>query len=237
MAFIIVGIISNSFFTDALIFIIPPYLFCILTFISYFCESFQNTLEKYLMDIQFFDPFMLLASEGFFGMIFMGCILIIGNNIKCTYDIYGLCLGKGKPIDDFIEAMSFLFTHKDYLLLYSLIILARLGYNSMKMMMNMHFTPLHRNIAKDLRQFGVFFLELFDIFGIRKKRMILELGTYIITFIGDLIFLEVIILGFYGFNKNTKEEIIRREGEDNDINVSALLLNDSFGSQGNYDEI
>ena len=67
--------------------------------------------------------------------------------------------------------------------------------------------------------------------------MILELGTYIITFIGDLIFLEVIILGFYAFNKNTKEEIIRREGEDNDINVSALLLNDSFGSQGNYDEI
>ena len=107
MAFIIIGIISNSFFTDALIFIIPPYLFCILTFISYFCESFQNTLEKYLMDIQFFDPFMLLASEGFFGMIFMGCILIIGNNIKCTYDIYGLCLGKGKPIDVLLKLCLF----------------------------------------------------------------------------------------------------------------------------------
>ena len=48
-----------------------------------------------------------------------------------------------------------------------------------------------------------------------------ETATYIIMFIGDLIFLEGIILNFWDLNKNTKKEVIKRETEEN---IDKLLL-------------
>ena len=54
-----------------------------------------------------------------------------------------------------------------------------------------------------------------------------EIGTYIVMFIGDLIFLEIVILGFFDFNKNTKEEIIKREKtEIRDSNVENIINNE-----------
>ena len=96
------------------------------------------------------------------------------------------------------------------------------------MLMNQHFTPLHRNIAKDLRNFGCFFLQYTSLDGRNENINILEIGTYIVMFIGDLIFLEFIILNFFGLNKNTQLEVIKRESEDNSVRY--LLEKESFSS-------
>ena len=51
---------------------------------------------------------------------------------------------------------------------------------------------------------------------------------YILQFIGDLIFLEIIILNFCGLKNNTKPEVIKRDIENNDL--KAIFDNESFSA-------
>ena len=226
--FIILGTILNAFMNTSQDFKISFFLYCFANFFVFLCESIQNTLEKYLMDNHFFDPFMLLAGEGLSGLFLTSIILLVGNYITCPENRYGICMDKGKQVDDFAEAMTFLWNNKDYGLLYLLLFITVLFYNIVKMLMNQHFTPLHRNIAKDLRNFGCFFLQYTSLDGRNENINILEIGTYIVMFIGDLIFLEFIILNFFGLNKNTQLEVIKRESEDNSVRY--LLEKESFSS-------
>ena len=228
--FIILGIILNACMNFTQKFKISIFLYCFANFMFHLCDSLQNTIEKYLMDNHFFDPFMLLAGEGLSGLFLTSIILIVGKHITCPENRYNICMGKGMKVDDFFEAISFLLNNKDYGLLYLLLFFTLIFYNTMKMLMNQHFTPLHRNIAKDIHCFGMFFLELTPLYKKEQKddNIFLETGTYVVMFIGDLIFLEFIILGFFGLNKNTQSEIIKRESEDK--NVRYLLERESFSS-------
>ena len=76
----------------------------------------------------------------------------------------------------------------------------------------------------------VFASDFIPYFGNNKDNLgqsFKEIGTYIVMFIGDLIFLEIVILGFFDFNKNTKEEIIKREKtEIRDSNVENIINNE-----------
>lgn len=214
----IIGMLLNCIISTKTEFSIPIYEVIIFAVLGHFIESFQNYLEKYLIDSQFYDPFMLIAGEGISGLIITSILLPIVNTITCKNNKYNLCNQKGKPVDDFIEAMTFLFNHKEEGLTYLGIFITLFFYNNLRILTTEHFTPLHRNIAKDLRGFILFFIKFIPYFGHASvKEAIGETGTYIVMFIGDLIFLEIIILDFWGLNNNTKKEVIKRETEDNSV--------------------
>ena len=226
----IFGMLLNCIISNQTKFDIPIYEVIIFAVVGHFIESFQNYLEKYLMVSKFYDPFMLIAGEGISGLIIMSIILPIVNTIKCKNNKYNLCNQEGKPIDDFIEAMTYLFTHKEEGLTYLGFFITLFFYNNLRILTTEHFTPLHRNIAKDLRGFILFFIKFIPYFGHASVGAAIgETGTYIVMFIGDLIFLEIIILDFCGFNNNTKEEVIKRENED--YSVKRFLDRESSHSE------
>ena len=222
----IAGLLINTYFpSNKFIDISISYFkYLIINISRNILESFQNVLKKYLLDVKFYVPFMLSAGEGIFRLLMISILLLIVNNITCIDNKYKLCVGEQKPVDNFVEAMNYLFTHKGELITYILILITLFFYNPVRILTNQHFTPLHRNIAKDLRLFMLFFLEFIPYFGNNIEHIWMAFGetaTYIIMFIGDLIFLEGIILNFWNLNKNTKKEVIKRETEEN---IDKLLL-------------
>lgn len=225
----IVGMLLNCFLSSETTFYIAWYEVMIFTLIGYFIEGFQNNLEKYLIDSKFYDPFMLIAGEGISGFIITSILLQITKNVTCKNNKYNLCYEKGKPVDDFIEAMTYLFHNKEERLTYLGLFISLLFYNNLRILTTEHFTPLHRNIAKDLRGFILFFIKFIPYFKHKSLgKAIGEIGTYIVMFIGDLIFLEIIILGFWELNRNTKDEVIIRETQEN--SVRELLNRESIQS-------
>ena len=100
------------------------------------------------------------------------------------------------------------------------------------MVTTQHFTPLHRYIGKDLRYLLILILSLVFPSLLDKNKQngfILLSGIgYILQFIGDLIFLEIIILNFCGLKNNTKPEVIKRDIENNEL--KAIFDNESFSA-------
>ena len=151
-------------------------------------------------------------------------------NITCKDNQFGLCMGERTKVDDFVGAMSYLYNNRREMILFIFIFLALLFYNCFRVLTYQHFTPIHSNISRDLKVFMVFASDFIPYFGNNKDNLgqsFKEIGTYIVMFIGDLIFLEIVILGFFDFNKNTKEEIIKREKtEIRDSNVENIINNE-----------
>ena len=98
------------------------------------------------------------------------------------------------------------------------------------MVTTQHFTPLHRYIGKDLRYLLILILSLVfpSLLDNNKPNILLSGIGYILQFIGDLIFLEIIILNFCGLKNNTKPEVIKRDIENNDL--KAIFDNESFSA-------
>ena len=99
------------------------------------------------------------------------------------------------------------------------------------MVTTQHFTPLHRYIGKDLRYLLILILSLvFPSLDNNEQNVFILLSGigYILQFIGDLIFLEIIILNFCGLKNNTKPEVIKRDIENNDL--KAIFDNESFSA-------
>ena len=138
--------------------------------------------------------------------------------------------GEGTQVDDFVGA--YLYNNRKEMIIYICIFLFLLFFNCVRLLTSQYFTPLHRNIARDLRAFIKFIFDFIPYFGDNLNNLgkaFGEIGTYIVMFIGDLIFLEIIIFGFFDCNKNTKEKIIKREREIEELNNESnlqILLNE-----------
>ena len=206
------------------------YLFITLSLIVQIIFSIQECIEKYVMDTLFFDPFMLLSGEGICGLIIVSILFFFLNDITCIDNSYNICLGKGKKVEDFIWVIKYLINNPAYFIYYFLLFVLLLAFNCLKMVTTQHFTPLHRYIGKDLRYLLILILSLVfpSLLDNNKQNVFILLSGigYILQFIGDLIFLEIIILNFCGLKNNTKPEVIKRDIENNDL--KAIFDNESF---------
>ena len=216
---------------------VPTYnffLFITFSLVVQIIFSIQECVEKYVMDTLFFDPFMLLSGEGICGSAIVSILLFFLNNITCIDNSYNICIGKGKKVEDFIWVIKYLVNNPAYLIYYLLLFVLLLSFNCLKMVTNQHFTPLHRYIGKDIRYLLILILSLvFPSLSNNEKPksagfILLSGISYLLLFIGDLIFLEIIILNFCGLKNNTKPEIIKRDIENNDL--KAIFDNESFSS-------
>lgn len=179
---IIAGISLNTLFYDEYQLKVPWYSYILISIISNVIESLQKCLEKYLMDKFFYDPFMLVAGEGITGLIITSIILPIVYNITCTDNQYGLCMGEGKQVDDFIGAISYLYNNWKEMIIYICIFITLLFYNCFRVLTYQHLTPIHSNISRDLKVFMVFLSGFIPYFGNNKDNIgqsFKEIGTYI----------------------------------------------------------
>ena len=90
----------------------------ILMIVVTFCIALQTVIEKYIIDMQFVNGYLLVGGEGIIGLILSVLMLIILNEKECPIDA-NYC-NEGKTIDSFIDAINTIVS--DYIVWYHVFI-------------------------------------------------------------------------------------------------------------------
>ena len=202
-------------------------LFCMLC--SDILPAVQDVLEKYLMVTKFVDLFLMLACEGIAGIVLVTISSLLFANKTCTFEnYYDFCVNEAK-IDNIKYALKFIRYHYQYIIYYSVKIISLICYNIFRILTNFHYTPAHFVIYNTMLKVMVFIYNLVKPLFIEDQPSLSfkeVLGTsiaYIIEMFGVAVFLELMIIGIWGINKNIESEIMKREIEEFDSRKEGLL--------------
>ena len=164
---------------------------------NFFLSSLLEVLEKFLMEAHFISPFKLKFFEGIVGLgicIIPAIIAIVGIDYKAL---------KGEGT---ITSLSL------FIVLY---FLSELGTNSLNILTNFYYSPTQRSLTDALSSFlwntfsSIFILDKEHADYFELQVIGIALG-YPISFIGALIYNELIIIHLCGMDKGTKKEMLRR---------------------------
>ena len=164
---------------------------------NFFLSSLLEVLEKFLMEAHFISPFKLKFFEGIVGLgicIIPAIIAIVGIDYKAL---------KGEGT---ITSLSL------FIVLY---FLSELGTNSLNILTNFYYSPTQRSLTDALSSFlwntfsSIFILDKEHADYFELQIIGIALG-YPISFIGALIYNELIIIHLCGMDKGTKKEMLRR---------------------------
>ena len=164
---------------------------------NFFLSSLLEVLEKFLMEAHFISPFKLKFFEGIVGLgicIIPAIIALVGINYKAL---------KGEGT---ITSLSL------FIVLY---FLSELGTNSLNILTNFYYSPTQRSLTDALSSFlwntfsSIFILDKEHAKYFELQVIGIALG-YPISFIGALIYNELIIIHLCGMDKGTKKEMLRR---------------------------
>ena len=192
------------------------YIIIILLLIfNTFLYSFQEVLEKYLMDIKFLSINKLLLYQGIIGMFLTIIIFIILINIKCfdNFSKMNIC-DKDKNIESFNDIIQLL-ENKYFFIISIIYIFLCSGANIYKLQTNKMMTPMHRTIA-DSAVMPVYVLIYYP-----KSELKVLIITLIISFLilfMCFVYCEVLIIKICNLNKNTYYYIVERGNIETDNN-------------------
>ena len=164
---------------------------------NFFLSSLLEVLEKFLMEAHFISPFKLKFFEGIVGL----GICIIPAIIALVRINYKALKGEGT-----ITSLSL------FIVLY---FLSELGTNSLNILTNFYYSPTQRSLTDALSSFlwntfsSIFILDKEHADYFELQVIGIALG-YPISFIGALIYNELIIIHLCGMDKGTKKEMLRR---------------------------
>ena len=164
---------------------------------NFFLSSLLEVLEKFLMEAHFISPFKLKFFEGIVGL----GICIIPAIIALVRINYKALKGEGT-----ITSLSL------FIVLY---FLSELGTNSLNILTNFYYSPTQRSLTDALSSFlwntfsSIFILDKEHAKYFELQVIGIALG-YPISFIGALIYNELIIIHLCGMDKGTKKEMLRR---------------------------
>ena len=164
---------------------------------NFFLSSLLEVLEKFLMEAHFISPFKLKFFEGIVGL----GISIIPAIIALVRIDYKKLKGEGT-----ITSLSL------FIVLY---FLSELGTNSLNILTNFYYSPTQRSLTDALSSFlwntfsSIFILDKEHADYFELQIIGIALG-YPISFIGALIYNELIIIHLCGMDKGTKKEMLRR---------------------------
>ena len=164
---------------------------------NFFLSSLLEVLEKFLMEAHFISPFKLKFFEGIVGL----GICIIPAIIALVRIDYKRLKGEGT-----ITSLSL------FIVLY---FLSELGTNSLNILTNFYYSPTQRSLTDALSSFlwntfsSIFILDKEHADYFELQVIGIALG-YPISFIGALIYNELIIIHLCGMDKGTKKEMLRR---------------------------
>ena len=176
----------------------------------------KEVLEKYLMDVKFVSPFVVIGLEGVVGMI----TITVGTIIYCLIYINS-CDFLNKYGEYFIRMYT---TSKMRLVWYILLLVGLFSFNTFKVLTNDAYYPTYKGLSD---VFGHFFRwVVLILIGSDKtnftfRHFFIKILSYVIMMMGIIIYLEIIQLNFCGFNKNTRKEITIRTLSD--ISIDSII--------------
>ena len=209
---LILLIISEYFFQefDGIITSKDLSLAILFSVISYISLTFDDVIEKYLIEFDFLNPFIILFRQGIIGIIFTIICAFIENPFKGLKDVY-----ENNSIGMFI---LFIFL----LLLYSIFGALK---NIYRMPTIMLFTPMNKNLADIIINpiyIVYYFIEGND-FSKNGERNYLYFFTNLILLIifniFGLIFNEFLILFCCGLDHDTYKSITERAISLEEMNI------------------
>ena len=174
-------------------------LYNLLIIYYYICETFSNCIEKYLVDINYINPFLILLLEGIFELILAIFYILFNDNF--TLDNF---------IDKIIESLK----DKFILLIICLIIYPIIAAvtNVYKIYCNVIYTPMARSLIDYLLNPLLNIYSFFILYDFNQNIFYLAISIIIciiISFFG-CVFNEYIILYFCGLENETKDIIAER---------------------------
>ena len=201
-------------------------IYILLMSSSQLFAALQDVVEKYTMEKMFLDPLLMLAGEGFVGVIIVGISFFVIDGMDCSVEV-GLCK-KGEKVEDLSVSFGFLGSNYQYIIIFFCRFLVHLVYNILRVLTNFHYSPAHRVIPKTFRSFIVWLWAFIPFFGSNASEpFLINLGTlasYLFQMIGVLIFVEVLIISVFGIDKNIEEEITRREMSEFNNRIDGLIV-------------
>ena len=189
----------------------------LIQIIGYLLSSFIDVIEKYLTDIKFISPYLIISAEGFFGFclsfpLFKLCLLIIEKT-------------------DFISLNNYFDSIQNSLKYQIGIVVYCIGvflYNIMRILTTQKCSPVHRVITNTFSAFLGWIIHYFFEDKDSPAHIIIEAVGYMIVFFGLMIFLELLIINKWGMNQNTTFNIDQRGIEEN-VEIKAGMLYSSIG--------
>ena len=211
---LIILIISEYFFQefDGIITTKDLSLAIIFSVISYISLTFDDIIEKYLIEFDFLNPFIILFRQGIIGIIFTIICAFIENPFKGLKDVY-----ENNSVGMFI---LFIFL----LLLYSIFGALK---NIYRMPTIMLFTPMNKNLADIIINpiyIVYYFIEGKDFSKNGQRNYLYFFTNLIILIIFDicgLIFNEFLILYCCRLDHNTYITISNRASKIEDSSISS----------------
>ena len=194
-----------------------------LGIIANFClSSLLEVLEKYLMETHFIPPFKLKFLEGIIGL---GIIIT-----PAIFAIAGIDFESLKGKEGSILSLSV------YIVIY---FLSELGTNSLNILTNFYYSPTQRSLTDVLSSFlwntylSIFIPEKVEEFMFQVIGIVLG---YPISFIGTLIYNELIVIHLCGMDKETKNEMLKRSKAEQ-IDLDSKLFMDNISEDEDSEEI
>ena len=209
---LIILIISEYFFQefDGIITTKDLSLAIIFSVISYISLTFDDIIEKYLIEFDFLNPFIILFRQGIIGIIFTIICALIENPFKGLKDVY----------DNNSGGMFILFLF--LLLLYSIFGALK---NIYRMPTIMLFTPMNKNLADIIINpiyIVYYFIEGKDFSKNGERNYLYFFTNSILLIIFDicgLIFNEFLILFFCRLDHDTYKSITERAISLEEMNI------------------
>ena len=215
-----------------------------LTLYYYIGFSLNNCIEKYLVDIDYMNPFIILMIEGVFQLAMSGIVSIWAP----PFDVF-----KTKKIQS-----NFVL----FICLYVLFFIIQIIVNVYRIYCNVIYSPMARSLIDYLLNpfINIYYYFSNDFFGNLAYFIVTEILSLVMSFFG-CVFNEYIILYFCGLERETQDEIAYRayhsrtmseseldeitknekddedenDDDDNDAIVPTLKMSNTVVSLGDYD--
>lgn len=194
-----------------------------------------ETSEKWIMDKKFFSPHEINFFIGFYSLVISIIFCIVGSFNECP-NWLPFCKGEKRMVD-FGGILNDLSGNVYYILQVIAFILLTIGYNTYIQLVFKHFTPSHRIIADCFSSLILMFID----FGHNASLLHIPriIGALIIL-VGILFFNEILVAHFCGLDKNTKEKITSRAGEEDKLvnevqQISEMGVNDNDKDEQSFD--
>ena len=217
--------------------------YCIIIYIFYICLScilsLGRVLSKRLMEIEYETPYRIIFIIGIIGTSLSLITLIFTSIFECKQNLKDFCKKNNNHLDSipqyFSELKDQIVDHTfkffvELLIVFPLYLFVSFFQFACEMLIIFHLDPNYILISDCI------------FFGLRKIMKIItrsiDVNYFIIDFIaeicallGYIVFLEIIVLKFFGLNKDIKANIMRRGVRDSKIKELDLSLESLF-----YDE-
>lgn len=166
-------------------------------------------VEEKLLGDYYLDPLKVVGLEGLWGVIFYAILLPIFQQIKCDNEDlcpYGCLEDTSRAFSDFND-------NKTLIVLSIFICLSIAGFNSFGVSVTKNASAAQRSTIDTSRTvlIWIFFLAV-PVYGEHLEHFkVLQLFGFILLVFGTLVYNEILVIPFFGFNLYTREALKKRK--------------------------